>query len=43
MKEHNSPEVALHDLDAAAVELLIEYAYTGHILITADNVQVGLT
>lgn len=42
MKEHESNEVALHDVDPTAIELLIEYAYTGQIIITPDNVQVLL-
>lgn len=42
MKEHNSTEVILHDIDPTAVDLLIEYAYTGEITITPDNVQVLL-
>lgn len=42
MKEHESNEVILHDVDPAAIELLIEYAYTGQIIITPDNVQVLL-
>lgn len=42
MKEHGLSEVELHDLDPAAVELLIHYAYTGQVTITTDNVQVLL-
>lgn len=42
MKEHSSNEVVLHEVDPAAIELLIEYAYTGQIIITPDNVQVLL-
>lgn len=42
MKEHSSAEVILHDIDPTAVDLLIEYAYTGEITITPDNVQVLL-
>ncbi|XP_030759639.1 kelch-like protein 17 isoform X1 [Sitophilus oryzae] len=42
MKEHNQNEIALHDMDATAVDLLLDYAYTGQITITADNVQVLL-
>lgn len=42
MKEHNSNEITLHDMDATAVELLVEYGYTGQIIITPDNVQVLL-
>lgn len=40
MKEQTLQEIAIHDMDATAVDLLLDYAYTGHITITADNVQV---
>lgn len=40
MKEHDSPLVTLHEVDSIALELLVEYAYTGQVLITEDNVQV---
>lgn len=36
------PEVTLHDIDGPALRQLVEYAYTGEILITEDNVQVLL-
>ncbi|XP_017775251.1 PREDICTED: kelch-like protein 17 isoform X2 [Nicrophorus vespilloides] len=42
MREQGCPEVELHEMDAIAIELLVEYAYTGEITITADNVQVLL-
>ncbi|KAJ8953691.1 hypothetical protein NQ314_007299 [Rhamnusium bicolor] len=42
MKEHGSPEVEIHDMDPTAIDLLLDYAYTGQITITADNVQVLL-
>lgn len=42
MKEQCSHEVILHDIDPTAVDLLVEYAYTGEITITPDNVQVLL-
>lgn len=42
LRENGSAEVVLHDMDYAAVELLIEYGYTGQIIITPDNVQVLL-
>ncbi|KAK4877917.1 hypothetical protein RN001_010423 [Aquatica leii] len=42
MKEQSCHEIILHDMDPAAVELLIEYGYTGQIVITPDNVQVLL-
>ncbi|KAK9737956.1 Kelch motif [Popillia japonica] len=42
MKEQTSSEIALHDIDPTAIELLLDYSYTGQIMITADNVQVLL-
>lgn len=42
MKEQNSTEIVLHDIDPTAIELLLDYAYTGQIVITPDNVQVLL-
>ncbi|XP_050302489.1 kelch-like protein 17 [Anthonomus grandis grandis] len=42
MKEQNLSEIAIHDMDATAVDLLLDYTYTGQITITADNVQVLL-
>lgn len=42
MKEQISTEIILHDIDATAIELLLDYAYTGQVTITADNVQVLL-
>lgn len=42
MKEADSTMVVLHEIDPGALELLVEYAYTGQVLITEDNVQVLL-
>lgn len=42
MAECFKSEVTLHDIDANAVELLVEFAYTSVIKITEENVQVGL-
>ena len=42
MVEKLQQEVTLHDVDAAALQQLVEYSYTGEILITEDNVQVLL-
>ena len=39
MKEGSLSEIELHELDPAAVEQLIDFAYTSQILITKDNVQ----
>jgi kelch-like protein 17 (actinfilin) len=41
MAEKLQEEVTLHDVDATALQQLVDYAYTGEILITEDNVQVG--
>lgn len=41
MVEKMCPEVTLHDIDGVALRQLIEYSYTGEILITEDNVQVS--
>lgn len=43
MLERNSMTVTLHDVDPSALGDLIDYAYTGEITITEDNVQVGNT
>lgn len=40
MIERNSMNVTLHDVDPTALRQLIDYAYTGEITITEDNVQV---
>lgn len=40
MIERNSVNVTLHDVDPTALRQLIDYAYSGEITITEDNVQV---
>lgn len=40
MAEKLQQEVTLHDVDATALQQLVDYSYTGEILITEDNVQV---
>lgn len=40
MAEKLQSEVELHDVDLGALQLLIEYSYTGQIHITDENVQV---
>lgn len=40
MLERNSMNVTLHDVDPTALRNLIDYAYSGEITITEDNVQV---
>lgn len=41
MAERQCKEVELHEVDVMALQLLVDYAYTGGILITEDNVQVN--
>lgn len=41
MLERNRDVVTLHDIDPSSLRQLIEYAYTGEIKITEDNVQVN--
>ena len=38
--ERTAGQVELHEVDASALKLLVDYAYTGEIAITEDNVQV---
>jgi len=40
MKEQSQSEITMVDMDATAVDLLLDYAYTGQITITVDNAQV---
>ncbi|VVC42402.1 BTB/Kelch-associated,BTB-kelch protein,BTB/POZ domain,Kelch-type beta propeller,Kelch repeat type [Cinara cedri] len=42
MAEKLQSEVELHDVDLSALQLLIEYSYTGQVHITDENVQVLL-
>ncbi|XP_049283814.1 kelch-like protein 17 [Anopheles funestus] len=42
MLERNCDVVTLHDIDPSSLKQLIEYAYSGEITITEDNVQVLL-
>ena len=39
MSERNKSVITLHDLDMTALNLLVDYAYTGQICITEENVQ----
>ena len=39
--EKNQKEITIHDLDALALTLLVDFAYTGEIVISEDNVQVS--
>ena len=40
--EKNQKEITIHDLDALALTLLVDFAYTGEIVISEDNVQVRI-
>lgn len=42
MLERDKNLVELHDIDVSSLKQLIDYAYTGEITITEDNVQVLL-
>lgn len=42
MVERNRDKVTLYDVDSSALRQLIDYAYTGEITITEDNVQILL-
>lgn len=41
MAEKHKDKIILHNMDSYAVQLLIEYSYTGDVTITGDNVQVS--
>ncbi|XP_076332124.1 uncharacterized protein LOC143237117 isoform X2 [Tachypleus tridentatus] len=40
MAEKNLATITLHEIDSCALSSLVEFAYTGEVLITEDNVQV---
>ena len=40
MLERNKDVVELHDIEAASLKQLIDFAYTGECIITEENVQV---
>jgi hypothetical protein len=40
--EKNQTEVTIHDIDVLALTLLVDFSYTGEIVITEDNVQVNI-
>lgn len=42
MAESKQDVVELHDIDAPSLKQLIDFAYTGEIIITEENVQVLL-
>lgn len=42
MLERDKEVVELHDIDATSIQQLIDFAYTGEIIITEENVQVLL-
>ncbi|XP_054712962.1 kelch-like protein 17 [Uloborus diversus] len=42
MSEKDKSSITMHDVDPGALQLLVDFAYTGEILISEDNVQVLL-
>lgn len=42
MKEGSQDEIRIHNLHAPSVQNLVEFTYTGSILITSDNIEVLL-
>lgn len=40
--ERTAVQVTLQQVDQTALRLLVDYAYTGEVAITEDNVQVGV-
>ncbi|XP_055947523.1 kelch-like protein 17 isoform X1 [Argiope bruennichi] len=42
MSEKNKSSITMHDVDPSALQLLVDFAYTGEVLISEDNVQVLL-
>nr|XP_042902267.1 kelch-like protein 17 [Parasteatoda tepidariorum] len=42
MSEKDKTSITMHDVDPGALQLLVDFAYTGEILISEDNVQVLL-
>lgn len=40
MSEKDKSSITMHDVDPGALQLLVDFAYTGEILISEDNVQV---
>ena len=43
LAEKHRQEVVIHDLDPLALTLLVDFAYTGEIVVTEENVQVLLS
>ena len=40
LAEKSRKEVVIHDVDPLALTLLVDFAYTGEIVVTEENVQV---
>ena len=40
LAEKSRHEVVIHDVDPLALTLLVDFAYTGEIVVTEENVQV---
>ena len=39
--EKRMSEITIHDVDALALTLLVDFAYTGELVVCEENVQVG--
>ena len=39
--EKSMSEITIHDVDALALTLLVDFAYTGELVVCEENVQVG--
>lgn len=42
-EERKLDKIALKDIDSLALQLLVEYVYTGKIYVTEENVQVRIS
>ena len=40
LSEKRKDEILIHDVDPLALTLLVDFAYTGEIVVTEENVQV---
>ena len=40
--EKNLSEITIHDVDPLALTLLVDFAYTGELVVTEENVQVKI-
>ncbi len=42
LSEKRKDEILIHDVDPLALTLLVDFAYTGEIVVTEENVQVHI-